>query len=63
MQADISAAFELGKSFFDLPGAAKEKTKFIPKDYVGWRSLSELEAMSGQLRDLTSRSSLQSNTC
>lgn len=45
--ADISAAFELGKSFFDLPGAAKEKTKFIPKDYVGWRSLSELEAMSG----------------
>ncbi|KAK9785768.1 hypothetical protein WJX73_000838 [Symbiochloris irregularis] len=46
-QEDIDAAFALGGSFFDLPASAKQATRFIPRDYVGWRSLSELEAMSG----------------
>lgn len=46
---DIDRTFDAGEKFLDLPTEVKEKHVWIPDRYLGWRSQSNLESVTGAL--------------
>lgn len=46
---DIDTIFEAGERFLDLPTEVKEEHLWIPDRYLGWRSQSNLESVTGAL--------------
>ena len=46
-QQQIDRIFEAGHKFMDLDEDVKEKFKWIPDRYLGWRSQRDLESVTG----------------
>jgi len=46
---DIDSIFNAGEQFLNLPADVKEKFVWIPDRYLGWRSQSDLESVTGSL--------------
>ena len=48
-QADIDTIFNDGEAFYGLPEDVKEEHVWIPDRYLGWRSQSNLESVTGSI--------------
>lgn len=46
-QEEIELAFAAGQRFYDLPERVKQQFSWIPDRYLGWRSQSDLETVTG----------------
>ncbi len=46
---DIDSIFNAGEQFLDLTADVKEKFVWIPDRYLGWRSQTDLECVTGSL--------------
>lgn len=47
--AEVESIFKSGEKFLDLPTKVKEKHVWIPDRYLGWRSQTNLESVTGAL--------------
>ena len=47
---EIESIFKAGEKFLDLPTDVKEKHVWVPDRYLGWRSQSNLESVTGVYR-------------
>jgi isopenicillin N synthase-like dioxygenase len=47
--AEVESIFKSGEKFLDLPTEVKEKHVWIPDRYLGWRSQTNLESVTGAL--------------
>ena len=46
---DMNSIFNAGEQFLNLPADVKEKFVWVPDRYLGWRSQSDLESVTGSL--------------
>ena len=46
-QHEVDSIFKDGELFYGLPDDVKEKHVWIPDRYLGWRSQSDLESVTG----------------
>ncbi len=46
--SDVEQIFKAGQKCLDLPTEVKEKFVWVPDRYLGWRSQSDLESVTGK---------------
>lgn len=59
-QDDVDRIFQDGELFYALPDEVKQKFVWIPDRYLGWRSQSDLESVTGVQVNATVCSNVQS---